>query len=423
MANVARFIERTVVEFFLASSDFNGIPFGALVRKTGDEAVVRSAVQRLVSNRRIDCTFERLSANPHIKRFHDIDPPKQVGLLQTENIDGICVYPSAALVQESTDVSQYNDRPFTKRLLLGEAQLEWVGFDLAVLERYFRDPRYHCSFHDYDGMISIGTEADRSSDFPERDKVLLESFGLGYDENRRRYAVAFLRYLANLSPEHQQYWNSFAYPHRVKLSKEYYRNSYLDEFAEYGSFFGAILAEIDLINHLTKAFFDQPLFLTSFDENRPPGLTLFLRPTLKNFNEFILSLDKVLSDNLNLSFFKGAVPLEKEITRGDGKIVVERKGTLTLLEEWLGSKVRWDDPDGARDTIIKPLRRVRQLRQRPAHAIEEDRYSPQFEDDQHEIVRDVYVSLMHLRVLFSGHHDAPKISVPDYIAEGKIAFF
>jgi len=47
-----------------------------------------------------------------------------------------------------------------------------------------------------------------SSDTDDRDKVLLDTFGIAYDSNRNRVVVVYLRYLADLNPEHQQIWNT-----------------------------------------------------------------------------------------------------------------------------------------------------------------------------------------------------------------------
>ena len=60
----------------------------------------------------------------------------------------------------------------------------------------------------------------------------------------------------------------------------------------------------------------------------PIGLTTFLRPTAENFNRFVMTLDKLLSDSIDLKFFEGKLPLETETPRPDGKIVVQKKGTL-----------------------------------------------------------------------------------------------
>jgi hypothetical protein len=43
----------------------------------------------------------------------------------------------------------------------------------------------------------------------------------------------------------------------------------------------------------------------------------------------------MMSENINRDFFQGEISQDKEIKRDDGKIEVVKKGTITLLEEWL----------------------------------------------------------------------------------------
>jgi hypothetical protein len=419
----AKAIEALVGLNFTSSGDFNGLPLSAVFKIYTDEAAVRAAVIECIGKDRVSCAFYSVSGNPHIKRIRDLPVERQIELFSTEPSQGVCLYPCAELVREFADVDEYNDRPFTKKMLLGAAQLDWEGFDLGVLERYQNDPRYLFHFYDHSGMLSIGDSASSNAAVLERDQVFLQSFGVGYGEDDSRLAVVFLRYLSGLSPEHQQYWNSFRYPGKVKLHKEYYRSSYLGEWPEYISYIGAILTEMRLINQLTSAVYGQPLFREAYtDEQRPPGFTPFFRPTLKNFNDFVLAMDKLLSENLNHDFFRGRVLLEMERVREDGKIVVERRSSVAMLDAWLRNVVRWKDEDDAIAMIVGPLRRVRRQRQAPAHKLQENEYSTEYDEQQHTIFREVYLGLMNLRMMFARHPKAPPIDVPDYLAEGKIAF-
>lgn len=99
-----------------------------------------------------------------------------------------------------------------------------------------------------------------------------------------------------------------------------------------------------------------------------------------------------------------------------------RKGTLTLLEEWLRKKIRWTDVEQAIELIVGPLKRVRALRQAPAHKIQDDKFSKEFEEQQYVIVRDVYIALSQLRYTLLKHPKAPAIKIPRWINEEKIAF-
>lgn len=86
------------------------------------------------------------------------------------------------------------------------------------------------------------------------------------------------------------------------------------------------------------------------------------------------------------------------------------------------SKIRWNDAEEAVAAIIGPLKQVRALRQGPAHKVEADKFSQDYDAQQHDIVRGVYASLMHLRRTLAKHPKAPKIEIPDWISEGRIAF-
>jgi len=417
-------IEMLVGQFYSRSRDFNGLPLSRLLRVFNlDPAAAMASLVDCIGRKRISCAFATVSTNPHIKRLRDLPVEQQIELLSNEPPEGVCLYPCADLVREHVDAEQYNDRPFTKMLVLSAAQLDWEGFDLGVLERYQNDPRYYFHFYDHSGSLSIRDVDGANANIPERDKVFLQSFGVGYTEEGTRLAVVFLRYLSDLSPEHQQYWNSFRYGGKVKLHSEYYRSSYLGEWPQYVSFIGAILAEMRLISELTKSLYGRELFRETYDDDhRPPGFTPFFRPTLKNFNDFVLAMDKLLSENLNYDFFRGKVPLETERLREDGKVVVERRSTISLLDEWLRKMVRWKNEDEAAATIVGPFRDVRRKRQAPAHKLQENEYSKEFDDQQHAIFQQVYLALMHLRRTLAANPKAAKINVPDFLKEGKIAF-
>jgi hypothetical protein len=125
------------------------------------------------------------------------------------------------------------------------------------------------------------------------------------------------------------------------------------------------------------------LFKNDFKEKRPEDFKIFLKPTLKNYNEFIHILDKMLSENINKKFFKGEVDFDEEITRRDGKIEVRPKASIRIFEEWLRSKFRTDE-DFYRE-IFDPIKDIRKQRQSPAHKISEDEYDKAYHQKQDEI--------------------------------------
>lgn len=405
------------------SDSFNGTVASTLLRYEDVPQQLRRLLAELIEGGMITAVFANLSVNMHIKRFPDLPIDRQLELLQAEELNALSLYPTSAQVVQRVNLSRWHDRPFSKALLLAEPQLTYRAFETGVLERYVADPRYVVHFSDYMGDMSISNEFFGSDRHPERDKVSLQTFGLGFDSSRAPYVVAFLRYLANLSPEHQQYWNSYVCSGDIRMCEQYYRSSIEGEFWKNRSIRYAITEEMRLIRQLSEAIWGQSLFRASSKGDVPIGLTSFLRPTTENFNRFAMALDKLLSESIDPTFFEGKCPIETEETRSDGKVEVKRKGTLTLLEEWLLKEISWDDPDAFRNVVIKPLRNVRRLRQTPAHAFTADNFSPDYYAKRKTVLWDVFNSLSNIRATFAKHPLAKAISIPDWLDSGTIDVF
>lgn len=399
---------------------FNGLVAARLLRLEDDLEVLRAHLETLVDEHKITCVFAKADLNMHIKRFPDIPVERQQELLRTEEVTDFCVYPTGSEIAANYDVTQWNDRPFSKCLVLAEPQLAYRAFDMGVLERYTSDPRYTVHFADYMGRMSVNNEPYSDEAFPDRDKVAIQSFGLGFNEQRIPHAVVYLRYLSNLSPEHQQYWNSYKSSADVRMCRQYFESSILGEFWKNRSVRYAIVEEMKLINTMAETIWSRCLFRGVPTSDVPIGLTSFLRPTAENYHRFVLALDKLLSDSVDFKFFEGKVPLEWEKTRPDGKVEVVRKGTLTLLEEWLLKEITWPDEAEFRDVIIAPLRKVRKLRQKPAHKITSDNFSIDYYDSRKELLSTVLSSLANIRHVFSKHPAAIEVEVPSWLEEEEI---
>lgn len=415
-------VVKTTTDFFLKSHDYNGMPLCDIAERVGSETKARNLIKQAVEKGRVNCAFSSVSLNPHIKRCPDLEKSLQLELLDNEECRGICCYPSPGEVAKIIDLETLKDRPFHKELLEGHSQLSFVAFDLGVLERYSNDPRYLFRFPDYRGQLYLKTEHDDLVE--EGDSAFLESFGLGYDEDGNRYVVAFRRYLTRLSSRHQQHWNSFRVDqNNILLEEQYYRASILGEFTTHISFFGAILKEMELINGYCEDVYGIRLFRKIYDKDRPKDFTLFVRSTQENFDRFIHTLDKMLSDNLYNKFFRGKVDLKTEEERDDGKVVEKDKASITLLEEWIRQDIHCDDEEAAIEVIISPFRDVRSRRQKPAHQIVTDEFSPAVEEEQKKVLKNVYMSLSQLRYTLAKHPQATKREVPRSLEEGRIAYY
>jgi hypothetical protein len=410
--------------FFLASTDFNGITvvgLGATLSIPLSE--LRLDLCALLQKGRIELSFESHTGNPHIKRIPALPLADQLARLERQDFAGICAYPAPDVVAQAVDVQEYRDRPYTARLLLAEVQLVPVFFELSTLERYLQDPRYAYRFRDFTGSISIrGTEAERS--LREQDQVFLESFGIGYDLSRSRVVVVYLRYLHNLSAEHQQYWRTHELPRDTcTMNSDYEGASLWGRWPEFYSGYEAFLHEQAAINTLAGIMGKPPFFRKTFEQDRPDRFAPMLRPTRRNFEDFVHLLDKLLSDNINLDFFRGDVPLEEKITGDDGSVERRPLGTLVLFERWLKSRYRTADGEDASKEVLAPFRTVRRLRQAPAHALTEDAYDPTLPRRQDELLGNVILALTKIRLIFNSHPKARSFSAPEWLDSGKIVFY
>jgi len=185
------------------------------------------------------------------------------------------------------------------------------------------------------------------------------------------------------------------------------------------SIFEAFIMELQVINEMGKVIGKPPLFINEFRDNKPKDFSFLIRPTLREFNSFVQLLDKMMSDNINKGFFKKDIPLEREIVRDDGKIVIEKKATISLLEEWLSQNVRLEEPDVI-PQIIKTMKYVRDLRNKPSHSINEDEFDQKYIKQQRELILNAYGCIKLIRLIFATHPKTKIVKVPNLLYKGEI---
>lgn len=417
-------------EFFLQSRDFNGISLRQLAVEGRDIMGLdlpgfRRHIRALVRSSEVSLHFASHSENPYIKRLADLPTGAQLAKLDDclSGEDVCCAYPAKSILAKMVDPSSYEGKPFTKRLMLGEPQLTPVFFDLDVLEKYTRDPRYSFEFHDYSGSIAISSIHYESPTVSERDKVLLSTFGIAYDPDRRRVVTVYLRYLSDLSPEHQQIWNAHVASESSVIDSDYARATLYGEWPEHHSAYQALITEQAEINKLCTLIGKPPFFREVFDQSRPKGFGPMLRPTKRNFDDFVHLLDKMMSENINKAFFEGDIPLKREQQADDG-MIVEAKGTLSLLEEWLDTRYRNMDGKRVGNEVTGGLKELRALRQKPAHKIVPDEFDATLPNRQDEVVARVIRSLTSIRLILSSHPSARGgYSPPEWLDGNKIVFY
>lgn len=403
-----------IFDFYVNSSDFNGITLFSLEKMFNSDQI-KLIIKDLILEEKV--TIES-DTNPYIKRFTKPLCENQLDVL--EKYSGIiCVYPSPEYLEKKVDPTKFVDLPFKRELLLGEGQLESRFFDLSVLDYYFNDPRYFILNFDYHGSICIKDEFYFDDDTQERDKISLETFGLGFNEDGEKVVSAFLAYLARLSPEHQQRWNTHRLTEKCYVDPDYFRNKILGEWnGAYVSIYKAFCEELYQINEMCKLIFKPPLFKKDFKEKRPEEFKIFLRPTLKSYYEFVHILDKMLSENINRDFFKGEIDFNEEITRRDGKIEVRPKGSVRIFQEWLKKYFTADEE--FYELIFDPIKRIRDERNKLAHKIDKNNYDKIYHLKQDEIMRLAYISVKYIRLALSNHPYVRDYKVPGWLYYCKI---
>jgi hypothetical protein len=394
---------KAVLQQYLGSEDFNGLPVRQLLQAGAQVDELATLVAELVAAGYIGVSHSDFVANPHILSFEHASPQEQAALIASGKLSGACLYPTRPLLSASVNPADYAATPFRMMLALGYPQLGVILCYPSVLQHYRIDPRYDYATDDICGHLVVSDAFYDNGNMPESDEIMLKRFGFAVTSSGLRAVAVYLRDLTQLSDQHQQIWAA-----RQISGEEIERDNYYlhPEYmrSQQGartsrSLTTAFMHELNGINEVCSALYGRRLFKSDWIEglDRLPEFTMMLSPTSSEYDEFIHLLDKLLSDNINKDFFKGRCELEAEQQRGDGKIVVSQKGTLQLLTEFLTTEYP-DDPQII-DTIVGPLRNVRKQRQRPAHAIRANKYDPTLWNDQRKLLQLCHTGLRALREL------------------------
>ncbi len=386
-------IEKRVVQYYLHSRDFNGITLSQLSAELGVELdQLRERAVEQVKAGRISIVSPHQS-NPFIKMF-DVPTEEQLDGLDGREPQFVCLYPTPPAVRAEVDVSAYDDRPFTKVIVLAAPQLAALPFRLDVLDAYERDPRYWFRFYDFGGTISVHDQYYEQMD--QADKIDLR-FGVGHDDKGNRVVAVYMRDLARLPGRQQRIWKEFLVDRECHMSEEYFKTTILAEFPDTVSVYEAIIYEQAEVNKLFELMGRPRLFRETYeDQRRPRGFSFFVKPTQGQYNDFVHLLDKMLSENINLASFGKDVRRYHRVEVSKGEFERQQRGSIAMLEEWLRLRFPDTSPEDLA-AIIAPLREVRKLRQEPAHSIPADKYDNGLYDLQDALVWKVYRCINKLR--------------------------
>ena len=405
-------IESQVVSRYLASGDYNGLLLSRLASDLGaDPKSLVEVIVPLVKSGRVSLPSP-FQTNPHVKAFKS-SIEEQLRWFDDRDSRSVCLYPTAQSIAESIDLSTYDDRPFTKLMVLANPKLLLVPFRLDVLEFYQRDPRYEFRFSGRSGWFQM---LDEYRDHLEESDKVDVSFGLGYGEEGDRVVVVYLYRLDRLPGKLQRIWKEFWFDGHVEVSEDYVTATLDGQPVEANSVYDAIVFEQVEINKLFELMGRVPLFRDTYEEERPPQFSFFVKPTEGNYKNFVQLLDKMLSDNLNIASFDGDVDRQERIRISVDEFELRQKASISMLDEWLSLRYPRASPE-ERLAIIKPLREVRSLRQKPAHKVEQDTYDRRFYTLQDELIWKVYKALHNLRCLLATDPSASSYEPPYWIRE------
>jgi len=413
-----------VVNQYLSSGDYNGLPAYALTRDGAIDLVDLKALLRpLIESDSIAVNFGEVHVNPHIRAFPDPPARDQLSRLQDFSGDSFVLYPTPTMLARRVNPLDFEGRPFSLRLALGAPQLSYESFDLAVIDHYRRDPRYRFWCNDVSATLSIGDEAYLSESFPEKHKILIQNFGFSYDEQGRRAVAVYLTDLDGLTPEHQRVWEAYQLTGDYKLHPDFYRATILGDWGLKVSLRDAFLEELKTINAMCVAIGWLKLFRNEFEEP-PKELAFLIRPTTDEFNAFVQTLDKMMSENLNRDFFPPSIPRELDQERRDGKVVVQPRGTIQILDHWLRQSFRTSDPKPLEESIAT-FREVRKRRQKPAHAVVAATHDETLFEEQRQLFIRAYSAVRTLRLVLQNHPSAHAVKdqMNEMVRDGEIWSF
>jgi len=392
-----------IIKFYLNSGDFNGLP----LRPDATEVDIIETIN-LVKQGLIQVVTQEDYLNPHIRPWQSMRSSDEQALSLTSLKDAdeygvACLYPTHKGMKGVRLPKRYSDRPYEKELAKGAGVLEPAYFTPDVLEFYRNDPRYHCRIGDFSIYMSVNDDVYGDTGEPKKDKVALEHAGFAYDLSKfdrkdpespivRRLAV-FVGDLAKLSPEHQQRWKTFQVdepdvkPHPTWMSNQ--MGHWTDDVGTFQRFF----IELKNINSLYQLAFNQDLFATV---EKPDEMGWILRASQKEWDEQIVLLDKLLSDNIRHDALNAANVPRKDDDDKD-------MGTIQRLQKLM--EMTKLDPAIIQE-ILKPFRDVRSARQKPAHAIRTNLSDKTFVHKQVALMGELNHSLIGLRTWLSSHPKA-----------------
>lgn len=399
-----------ITQYYLTSHDFNGITKDNI----GDYNI--KDLEELIIENKIFVLSQWDDINIFIIRFDfDLPKEKQIEYLHKERL--VAIYPTKEYLK-TVDIRE--EKPFTKMLAEGTEQLRILYFNVDILQMYYDNPLYKISDYGYRGYIDVvDPEAD------DLHSEYIKDFGVAYPSTEPydadRAIGVFLRDLSKLNYEAQCKWRGCMLRNQDQfiINKGFVDNLIYCNWVKDVWIFDALLEEIKYINLLCKNIGLPPLFKNeySINDDELMGYKILLIPSKKNYYEFVTALEKLVVNNLNFDFFTYdkihyILPIERK--NEDGTF----KGTIVLIEEWMNTNYFSANEQGQKvfkEYVTSTLRKIRKIRQVPAHDLYSNQYDKSFYRQQNELIKETYDSISQLRFIFQHHPKNKNIEIPDIL--------
>lgn len=399
-----------IIEYYLNSNNFNGLPI--YMMKNYDYEVLCELIDENI----IEVLSGNEVINPHIKGGN-FNIPKEQQKVNINNKDKYSVlYPTKQALE---NISVEYTSPYTEMLRKGENQFEIIYFDIEILERYINNPKFIVADNGYRGNIY---PKDEYYDDEMIEDEYIKDYGMAYIEGKEinRAIGVFVCDLAKLSQRKQMLWKGFELlrQNECKINSGFVKNLIYGEWVTKVWIFHALLEEMKIINKQCEAMEIPKLFNKTFGTHYtevPEGYRNIFLPSLKNYYDFVLVLEKIVVHNISYKTFQKRTDYIASIERTDEK--GKDKGSLIMFEEWLNKNIY--TKENMSEIIIKPLRNIRKIRQKPAHELTSNKYDISLYKEQMDLMNDTYSAIRAIRLFFSKHPLVKNIEIPEYLITGE----
>lgn len=394
----ARDLLKRVRQRYLTSRDFNGLHIRP-DRVTDDviEAAVELAEAGLVQVVGHD-DFMNIHIRPWPSRRAVADQVEELRELSEDDY-GVALYPTAKAMKRVKLPKKYEDAPFSRAMARGRSTLELAFFSADVLEGYRNDARFRFGMDDFGINFGLSDDAYDNNQ-PDKGHVGMMHLGFAYDMSQYdpedpespivRRVAAFYGDLKDLTPQHQQRWASFQVEADDIAPHPVWYGTQMGNWPDGIGPFARLTQELGNINHLFENVWGAKLFKT---HEPPDDFGWILRADQREWDHFIHSFDKLLSDNIDgKALDRAGAP--KRNAAG------QTLGTLGRLEMFMTTnRVEADTAKWA----LTPLREVRAARQKPAHALRSNVTDRTFVRKQKRLMHDVDEVLINIRQWLASH--------------------